>query len=171
MDEALSAISRTGLPSENISFLYCEVVTNSNLKSCSWNIKIAPSANLPLPHQNAKRFCFYLCLMKQFRTSQLSWTLLVSSFNYSSRLFAFPIVPSLWIFKSPQQHSRFFSSAMAEDTAACAVAWSPDDPQHTVEAREALNVWPLDAYNAALLNEVHPRHYSFPTPHVRSLSW
>jgi hypothetical protein len=102
--------------------------------------------------------------MKQFRKSQLSWTLLVSSFNSISRLFAFPIVPSLLI---PQNPSGFVCSAMAQDTAACAVAWSPDDPQHNVEAREALQVWPLDAYNAALLNEVHPRHYSFPKPHVR----
>jgi hypothetical protein len=102
--------------------------------------------------------------MKRWLKSHLPWTLIVSFFNCSSPLLAFPIVPSLW-FVVPSPHPCFGTElAMAEDTV---VAWRPDDPQHTVEAREALQVWPLDAYNAALLNEVHPRQYAFPTPHVR----
>lgn len=46
-------------------------------------------------------------------------------------------------------------------------SWSPQDPQHVEEAREKLKVWPLDEYNAILLNEVHPRNYSQSTdkPH------
>ena len=45
--------------------------------------------------------------------------------------------------------------------------WSTEDPQHADEARTQLNVWPLDEYNAKLLNEVHPREYKASTdkPH------
>jgi hypothetical protein len=48
--------------------------------------------------------------------------------------------------------------------------WIPEDPEHRKEARDELNIWPLDVYNAALLNEVHPRHYEAlkqVVPHVR----
>lgn len=48
-------------------------------------------------------------------------------------------------------------------------SWIPNDPEQAQEARQELGVWPLDEYNAALLNEVHPRGYiaSTTTPHVR----
>jgi hypothetical protein len=47
--------------------------------------------------------------------------------------------------------------------------WIPDDPKHRKEAQDELNIWPLDVYNAALLNEVHPRDYEAQqvVPHVR----
>lgn len=46
--------------------------------------------------------------------------------------------------------------------------WTPNDPEQVREAKEKLEVWPLDEYNAALLNEVHPRGYEKSSePHVR----
>jgi hypothetical protein len=47
--------------------------------------------------------------------------------------------------------------------------WIPNDPKHRKEAQDELNIWPLDVYNAALLNEVHPRDYEAQqvVPHVR----
>ena len=38
-------------------------------------------------------------------------------------------------------------------------SWTPGNIQQSEEAREKLLVWPLDQYNAKLLNEVHPRGY------------
>ena len=38
-------------------------------------------------------------------------------------------------------------------------SWIPGDTGQAKEAREKLDVWPLDEYNAQLLNEVHPRDY------------
>lgn len=35
--------------------------------------------------------------------------------------------------------------------------WIANDSLQREEAREALQVWPLDEFNAVLLNEVHPR--------------
>lgn len=48
--------------------------------------------------------------------------------------------------------------------------WIPNDPQQSAEAKKSLDIWPLDEYNAKLLNEVHPRNYIRSTlePHVRS---
>lgn len=48
--------------------------------------------------------------------------------------------------------------------------WIPNDSNQAQEARDRLNIWPLDEQNAALLNEVHPRDYvsSADQPHVRS---
>lgn len=37
--------------------------------------------------------------------------------------------------------------------------WTPSNPDHVLEAKK-LDVWPLDEYNAGLLNEVHPRGYT-----------
>jgi pyruvate/2-oxoglutarate dehydrogenase complex dihydrolipoamide dehydrogenase (E3) component len=37
--------------------------------------------------------------------------------------------------------------------------WTPADKDQTQEARAKLDVWPLDDYNAILLNEVHPLDY------------
>jgi hypothetical protein len=61
------------------------------------------------------------------------------------------------------------SAAAAAPTSAPTTPWSPDDPKHAFEARENLQVWPLDASNAAYLQQVHPRGYtaSTDTPHVR----
>lgn len=38
--------------------------------------------------------------------------------------------------------------------------WTPYDADHAAEARARLAVWPLDEYNASLLDEVHPRRYN-----------
>ena len=48
------------------------------------------------------------------------------------------------------------------------VFWKANDPEQAVEAQTTLQIWPLDEYNAALLNEVHPRNYvqSCSDPHV-----
>lgn len=45
--------------------------------------------------------------------------------------------------------------------------WTKDDAELAKEAKETLAIWPLDEYNVALLNEVHPRGYekSCDTPH------
>ncbi|KAG7369729.1 dihydrolipoyl dehydrogenase [Nitzschia inconspicua] len=37
--------------------------------------------------------------------------------------------------------------------------WTPGDVEQAKEAREKLDIWPLDEYNCKLLNEVHPRNY------------
>jgi hypothetical protein len=57
----------------------------------------------------------------------------------------------------------------APTTTTTTTPWSPDDPAHAIEAREELQVWPLDTANAAYLQQVHPRGYtaSTDTPHVR----
>lgn len=46
-------------------------------------------------------------------------------------------------------------------------SWNPGNPEQEREARETLAIWPLDEYNAALLNQVHPYKYirSTETPH------
>jgi pyruvate/2-oxoglutarate dehydrogenase complex dihydrolipoamide dehydrogenase (E3) component len=38
-------------------------------------------------------------------------------------------------------------------------SWTPGDPEQAQDARSRLDVWPLDEYNAELLNQVHPRVY------------
>ena len=43
--------------------------------------------------------------------------------------------------------------------------WKAFDDDHAKEARQSLEVWPLDEHNTKLLNEVHPRDYPPPTPH------
>ena len=47
-------------------------------------------------------------------------------------------------------------------------AWIPGNIEQEREAKEKLEIWPLDEYNAALLNEVHPYNYiqSTETPHA-----
>jgi len=37
--------------------------------------------------------------------------------------------------------------------------WTASDPDHVDDAKKQLQVWPLDEYNAHLLDEVHPRQY------------
>lgn len=49
-------------------------------------------------------------------------------------------------------------TATPTTTATDTEPWTPGNPQHEAEAKK-LDVWPLDASNAALLNEVHPRGY------------
>lgn len=48
-----------------------------------------------------------------------------------------------------------------------ATSWIPGNPEQEREAKEKLNIWPLDEYNANLLNQVHPYQYiqSTETPH------
>ena len=45
--------------------------------------------------------------------------------------------------------------------------WTANDPEQTKQAKDSLDVWPLDEYNAVLLNEVHPLNYisSTENPH------
>ena len=43
--------------------------------------------------------------------------------------------------------------------AGASISWTPLDPDQIEEAKERLEVWPLDEYNAKLLNEVHPLGY------------
>jgi hypothetical protein len=45
--------------------------------------------------------------------------------------------------------------------------WTAGDSEQAQQAATQLDIWPLDEYNAALLNEVHPRGYvkSVETPH------
>ena len=52
------------------------------------------------------------------------------------------------------------SSVSTEETA----PWTAGDAGHAAEAKEKLEVWPLDSLNAALLNEVHPRGYQSSEP-------
>jgi pyruvate/2-oxoglutarate dehydrogenase complex dihydrolipoamide dehydrogenase (E3) component len=40
-----------------------------------------------------------------------------------------------------------------------ASSWSPGDTSQEQQARKELEIWPLDANNAKLLNEVHPRGF------------
>lgn len=46
-------------------------------------------------------------------------------------------------------------------------SWVPGNRDQEREAKEKLEIWPLDEHNAALLNEVHPYNYvqSTETPH------
>lgn len=43
--------------------------------------------------------------------------------------------------------------------------WIADSPEQAEDARNTLNIWPLDVHNAELLNEVHPRNYESKEPH------
>ena len=43
--------------------------------------------------------------------------------------------------------------------------WTANDPEQAEEARNSLQLWPLDTYNAELLNEVHPRNFESQEPH------
>lgn len=43
--------------------------------------------------------------------------------------------------------------------------WTAGNLDQADEARQTLHVWPLDKYNAVLLNEVHPRNYQSPEPY------
>lgn len=45
--------------------------------------------------------------------------------------------------------------------------WTASNPDQAKEARDKLDIWPLDEYNALLLNEVHPIDYDIKAaPHV-----
>jgi hypothetical protein len=59
------------------------------------------------------------------------------------------------------------SSTASSDAkpAGVSVEWTPLDPEQREQAKERLEVWPLDEYNAKLLNEVHPLGYQQSTPH------
>lgn len=43
--------------------------------------------------------------------------------------------------------------------------WTAGNAQQSEEARKDLNIWPLDEFNASLLNQVHPRNFQSQTPH------
>lgn len=51
------------------------------------------------------------------------------------------------------------SSKMKRAASSNPSPWSTTDPDHAREAKKKLLVWPLDKYNAHLLDEVHPRDY------------
>lgn len=50
-------------------------------------------------------------------------------------------------------------SKMSADATSSSSSWTPGNRDQEQEAREKLEIWPLDEYNAALLNEVHPYNY------------
>lgn len=56
---------------------------------------------------------------------------------------------------------------MTTNNTTTSTPWTAGDAAHAKEAATRLEVWPLDEYNAALLNQVHPRNYgqSTDTPH------
>jgi hypothetical protein len=55
-------------------------------------------------------------------------------------------------------------SAQDEKLPSAVTSWNPLDPDQEVQAKETLEVWPLDEFNARLLNEVHPLGYVQSTP-------
>mmetsp|Transcript_22717 Transcript_22717/g.43152 ORF Transcript_22717/g.43152 Transcript_22717/m.43152 type:complete len:579 (-) Transcript_22717:18-1754(-) len=59
------------------------------------------------------------------------------------------------------------SSSLTTTRMTSTTRWTAGDVEQAKEAASKLDVWPLDEYNAALLNEVHPRGYvkSCETPH------
>lgn len=58
------------------------------------------------------------------------------------------------------------TSLLLRMSSSSSAPWKPGDTEQAKEAR-ALDIWPLDEYNAELLNAVHPRGYdkSVPEPH------
>jgi len=48
------------------------------------------------------------------------------------------------------------------DAEADTLPWTVGNDEHAAEAKNKLHIWPLDEYNAATLNEVHPRGYKGP---------
>jgi hypothetical protein len=50
------------------------------------------------------------------------------------------------------------TTSAATSMTATSAPWKANDPEQALEAKE-LGVWPLDASNAELLNEVHPREF------------
>mmetsp|Transcript_23212 Transcript_23212/g.39427 ORF Transcript_23212/g.39427 Transcript_23212/m.39427 type:complete len:588 (-) Transcript_23212:69-1832(-) len=63
------------------------------------------------------------------------------------------------------RNSVNFSSSRSAGSSDSMETWIPLDANQATEARKDLDVWPLDEYNANLLNEVHPREYSNPEPY------
>jgi hypothetical protein len=68
--------------------------------------------------------------------------------------------------------TRLMTTASSSSTASSdakpagsSISWTPLDPEQREQAKESLEVWPLDEYNAKLLNEVHPLGYRQSTPH------
>ena len=57
---------------------------------------------------------------------------------------------------------------MTNTTTTTTTPWTAGNADHAKDAATRLDVWPLDEYNAALLNQVHPRNYgqSTDTPHA-----
>jgi Pyruvate/2-oxoglutarate dehydrogenase complex, dihydrolipoamide dehydrogenase (E3) component, and related enzymes len=45
-------------------------------------------------------------------------------------------------------------------------SWSASNPQDCKDAKDKLNIWPLDDYNARLLNEVRPKSWKHANPDV-----
>ena len=84
-----------------------------------------------------------------FLTSALSFRV------HSSTSFLFPLTS---IAKQPKSvHTKTSTSTIM--SASKLSSWEPKNPDHVEDARSKLNVWPLDEYNAVLLDEVHPRDY------------
>jgi hypothetical protein len=54
-------------------------------------------------------------------------------------------------------------TAMTTPSTTSSLLWIPYDAALQAQAQQQLRVWPLDEYNAVLLNEVHPRGYTFST--------
>lgn len=49
--------------------------------------------------------------------------------------------------------------ASVDDDETTTTSWIPGNVEQEKEARSKLDIWPLDEYNAQLLNSVHPRGY------------
>ena len=50
-------------------------------------------------------------------------------------------------------------ASSSSDPTSTTTPWTPGNIEQEQEAKEKLDIWPLDTYNAKLLNEVHPRGY------------
>jgi hypothetical protein len=55
------------------------------------------------------------------------------------------------------------TTAMTTPSTTSSSLWIPYDAALQAQAQQQLRVWPLDEYNAVLLNEVHPRGYTVST--------
>ena len=50
-------------------------------------------------------------------------------------------------------------ASTSDDPTTTTSPWTPGNAEQENEARSKLDIWPLDEYNAQLLNQVHPRGY------------
>ena len=106
--------------------------------------------------------------MKLF--SLRSLTLFSSAVSFRIQRCSAFYFPHFAFAKQDQQNSFRTISAVSRPikmSTSSSSRWEPDNPIHAKDARDKLNVWPLDEYNAVLLNEVHPRDYTTSTdkPH------
>jgi len=84
-----------------------------------------------------------------------------------------PRLSSLFLVLSPSRLAAFSSASSPSDQTTCSSSttlmattstttstpWIVGDDQQAQQAKEKLQIWPLDEHNAALLNQVHPQGY------------